>query len=111
MPNNNALRMIDKLKKLIGLQPAANFKELLQNGALLIDVRTKQEYSSGHIKNSINIPLDSLSKEVTKLDKKKVVITCCQSGMRSGMAKGILKSQGFIVYNGGGWMNLKNKLQ
>lgn len=103
--------MIDKLKKLLGLQPSANFNELLHNGAVIIDVRTKQEYSSGHIKSSLNIPLDSLTKELTKLDKKKVIITCCQSGVRSGMAKGILKSQGFTVHNGGGWMSLKNKLQ
>lgn len=103
--------MIEKLKKLIGLQPAANFKELLQNGAIIVDVRSKQEYNGGNIKKSINIPLDTIAKEAGKLDKCKVIITCCQSGMRSGMAKGILKEKGFTVYNGGGWSSLKNKIE
>jgi phage shock protein E len=103
--------MIEKLKTILGIKPSANFKELFTNGAIIVDVRTKQEFNSGNIKNSINIPLDSIAKEAGKLDKNKVIITCCQSGIRSGMAKGILKSQGYTAHNGGSWLSLKNKIK
>jgi rhodanese-related sulfurtransferase len=81
--------------------------ELIAEGAVIIDVRTKGEYASGHLKNSINIPLDQLSNKMGKLDASKPVITCCASGMRSGSAKRILKANGFEeVVNGGGWQSL-----
>lgn len=56
----------------------------------IIDVRTKAEYQGGHIKGSLNIPLNNLSNHYSKLDKSKPVITCCASGMRSAQAKNIL---------------------
>lgn len=91
--------------------PAVNYAELLENGAQIIDVRSKGEYSGGHIKGSVNIPLDSLQHNLSKIKKDKPVITCCASGMRSATAKNILKSSGFSeVYNGGGWMGLQSKL-
>ncbi|MEO9964236.1 MAG: rhodanese-like domain-containing protein [Reichenbachiella sp.] len=85
--------------------------ELTKNGAVIIDVRTKAEYQQGHIKGSQNIPLNNLSNHYSKLHKNKCIITCCASGMRSGTAKRILKSNGFIeVYNGGGWNGLQDKI-
>ena len=85
-----------------------SIEELLKDGAVIVDVRSKGEYASGHIKKSINIPLDVLSSNLGKLDKSKPVITCCASGMRSSSAKSILKSKGFVeVVNGGGWTSLK----
>ena len=82
-------------------------KKFINNGATIVDVRTKTEYEGGHLRNSINIPLDSLPKHLGALDKNKPVITCCASGMRSGSAKRMLKAQGFEVINGGGWMSLQ----
>lgn len=79
--------MINTIKSLLGFGPKVNYKELIQNGAQIIDVRTKGEYASGHIKGSINIPLNELSSQVKKIKKDKVVITCCASGMRSASAK------------------------
>lgn len=81
--------------------------QYIAEGATIVDVRTKAEYAGGHLKKSVNIPLDALPKEMKKLDKNKPVITCCASGMRSGSAKRILKSNGFEVVNGGGWMKLQ----
>jgi rhodanese-related sulfurtransferase len=76
-----------------------------------VDVRTTAEYQSGHIKGSINIPVDQIKSKVEQLKaKNKPVITCCKSGARSGMAKSILKAQGIEVYNGGGWNVLQQKL-
>lgn len=100
------------LQKLFGLAPKADFKELVNNGAIIIDVRTKGEYNTGAIPGSLNIPLNAISGNVKQLnDKNKTIITCCASGMRSGSAKAILKSKGFQnVHNGGGWFSLANKI-
>ena len=85
---------------------------MVKNGAIIVDVRSKGEYASGHIKGSLNIPVDALSANLGKLkDKNKTIITCCASGMRSASAKGILKSNGYTdVHNGGGWSSLQNKI-
>lgn len=104
--------MIQLLRKIFGAGPKTDYKALLQSGAQIVDVRTREEYQSGHIKGSVNMPLNNLGNQMNKLKKDKPVITCCASGLRSGAAKNILKSRGFSeVYNGGGWMSLQNKLR
>ncbi|HMY84005.1 MAG TPA: rhodanese-like domain-containing protein [Saprospiraceae bacterium] len=104
--------MLALLKNLFGLGPKTDYKELVKNGAQIIDVRTKSEFQSGHIKGSVNIPLQMLSASLAKIKKDKPVITCCASGMRSSSAKSILKSNGYVeVYNGGGWSSLQTKLR
>lgn len=102
--------MLNFIKKLFGGN-TVDYKELVTNGAQIVDVRTPAEYSSGSIRNSKNIPLQQLVSEMKKLDLKKPIITCCASGMRSASAKAILKQNGFEVYNGGGWTALQNKLK
>ncbi|MFN5628523.1 MAG: rhodanese-like domain-containing protein [Bacteroidota bacterium] len=103
--------MIQTLKNLLGFGPKVDYKDLMANGAQIIDVRTKGEFQSGHIKGSVNIPLDSLKNNLSKLKKDKPVITCCASGMRSASAKGLLKANGFVdVYNGGAWVSLNSKI-
>jgi phage shock protein E len=103
--------MINTIKNILGLGPKVNYAELAKQGAVILDVRSKGEYQGGHIKGSINIPLDTLSIKLKTLKKDKPIITCCASGMRSASAKSILKSNGFSeVYNGGGWSSLQNKL-
>ncbi len=104
--------MIQFIKQLFGLAPKINYADLVKNGAVILDVSSKGEYSSGCIKGSINIPVDQLRNNLGKLkDKNLPIITCCASGMRSASAKSILKSEGYEeVYNGGGWMSLKMKI-
>lgn len=98
------------ISKLFGIK-TVDYKELVKNGAVIVDVRTSGEYKSGHIKGSMNIPLQEISGSLGKIPKGKVVITCCASGMRSGSAKSILKSNGFTeVHNGGGWTSLNAKI-
>jgi len=88
--------------------PKVDLQELLNNGAMLIDVRTKGEYAGGHAKNSKNIPLDELSNSLKKLDKGKVYIVVCASGARSSSAVSLMKRNGFTeCYNGGSWYNFK----
>lgn len=105
--------MLSTLKKLFGLGPAVNYAELVKEGAIIIDVRSKGEYAGGHIKGSMNIPVDQLSNNLDKLkDKNKAIITCCASGMRSASAKSILSGKGYSkVYNGGSWFSLQNKIK
>ncbi len=85
-----------------------DLKEVISNGAVIVDVRTKGEFQSGHLRNSINIPVANLPQNLKKLNKNKPVITCCASGARSASARRILKSNGFEhVYNGGSWYGLR----
>ncbi|MDB5273259.1 MAG: sulfurtransferase [Chitinophagaceae bacterium] len=103
--------MINFIKKALGLGTSVSYADLVSNGAVIIDVRTKGEYLSGHIKEAINIPLDQLNNSLPKLKKDQSIITCCASGIRSASGKSILKANGFInVYNGGGWTSLQRKL-
>lgn len=104
--------MINALKKLFGFGPKTDYAQLVKNGAIILDVRSKGEYAGGHIKGSINIPVDQLRNNLNKLkDKNQPIITCCASGMRSASAKGLLKSGGYAeVYNGGAWSSLQHKL-
>lgn len=103
--------MFEAIKNLFGIQKT-DFAELKKSGAIIVDVRTKNEFSGGHIKGAINIPLSDLQKNISKLkDKNKPIITCCASGARSASAKSILSNNGYSqVYNGGGWMSLNNKI-
>ena len=99
------------IRKLLGMGPAVNYRELLAQGAQIIDVRTPAEFKGGHIKGSVNIPLQLLETQSGKIKKDKPVITCCASGMRSAQARRILAAKGYpAVYNGGGWMNLQFKI-
>ena len=85
----------------------ASIEEYLNDGAVVIDVRTVGEFSDGHVKGSKNIVLNSIPtkvEEIKKLNKK--VIAVCRSGARSGQATSFLKQQGIDVINGGPWQNV-----
>ncbi|MBX6380865.1 MAG: rhodanese-like domain-containing protein [Thermoflavifilum aggregans] len=100
------------LSKLFGKQEKKDLKTLVQQGAVILDVRTPQEFKSGHIPGAINIPVQQLQQQLHRLKKDKVIITCCASGARSAMARSILKQAGFAeVYNGGSWMRLHNQIR
>lgn len=105
--------MMNVIKQLFGIGPKADFAQLVKDGAIILDVRSKGEYAGGHIRGSVNISVDTLANNLDKLkDKNKPVITCCASGMRSASAKNILKSKGYTqVYNGGGWYGLQQKIR
>lgn len=105
--------MIDTLKNLFGMGPGVDYAQLVKEGAIILDVRSKGEYAGGHIKGSLNISVDALQHNLDKLkDKNKPIITCCASGMRSASAKSILESKGYsIVHNGGSWHSLQTKIK
>lgn len=85
----------------------AKLPELLKNGAIVVDVRSPSEYSTGHYEGSINIPLQDLATQADRLDRTKTILLCCASGTRSGMAVSLLRSKGFNqVFNAGCWNNI-----
>ncbi|WP_130736111.1 rhodanese-like domain-containing protein [Flavobacterium sp. J27] len=100
------------LLDMLGLGNKTNdIKEFIQKGAVILDVRTQEEYAEGHIKGSKNIALQSLNSKIAEIKKwNKPVIACCRSGMRSAQAASILKQNGIDCINGGGWTSLQNKL-
>ena len=101
-------RMLSIFRKLFG--SSTDMERLISGGAILIDVRTKNEFDAGHINGARHIPLDSLQNRVEELKKiNKPVITLCRSGARSSAAKTILSSAGLEAYNGGAWMAFKNR--
>ena len=81
--------------------------------AVLIDVRTPEEYQEGHIPGSINIPLQQMEQAETVVkDKNKKLYVYCRSGSRSRQATGILKEMGYHdVHNIGGIMNYKRMVE
>ncbi|MEX0810830.1 MAG: rhodanese-like domain-containing protein [Chitinophagales bacterium] len=79
-------------------------KEMIKNGATIIDVRTRSEFTNGHVAGSKNIPLQEVQSRVDEFKKmKNGIVLCCASGNRSGQATDFLKSQGLECVNGGGW--------
>jgi rhodanese-related sulfurtransferase len=91
-------------------KPKTDFIKLMEDNAVIVDVRQPSEYRAAHIGGSINIPLEQLSSNLSKLAGK-TVITCCASGMRSAAAKDILSAAGIKVFNGGGWKSLSKEFQ
>ena len=95
-------------KNLLGLGSETDLDVLIANGAVIVDVRTVAEFEQGHIKDSLNIPLDEIERRMAELNKETPIIVCCATGSRSGVAKSFLETNGFKnVYNGGSWNALK----
>jgi len=85
--------------------------EFLENGAVILDVRSQREWDAGHIENAIHIPLDQLNNRVDEVKKlNKPVVTCCASGVRSAKAAKFLNLNNIEATNGGGWVSLNGKL-
>ena len=90
---------------------SSDLKAMLEEGAQIVDVRTKAEFKAAAHPKSINIPLDELEKGSQKLDSSRPVLVCCASGSRSGLAVSILKRNGFKeVQNLGSWRRLQDLL-
>ncbi len=101
------------LKKLFGFGPQINYAQLIQGGAVVLDVRTPNEFELGHIPGAINIPIEKLRENMHQLaNKQKAIIACCTNGAKSWYAKNLLDSVGFEhVYDAGSWSKLQRKLQ
>ena len=100
-PVNMAGYIIENMKNGIVKQWYYEEEETLpRDGSItLLDTRTPMEYSKGHVKGFINIPVDELRERIDELDKSKPVYVICQSGLRSYIASRILMGNGFDAYN------------
>ncbi len=86
---------------MFGASNNEELKNVIKNGALLIDVRTPSEFADGSVKGAINIPVDSIEKQINKIKNKNNIVVFCRSGARSALAKRILEQNGFKnVVNG-----------
>ena len=87
---------------------SSKIKAALLHGAIVIDVRTAYEFDQGKIPDSINIPIDRIAINTERIKAmNRPVIFCCASGMRSNIAKKIMKEKGLKeVYNGGNWQSV-----
>lgn len=89
--------------------PAAQVVRLINNGARVVDVRDQENFSSGHIIDSINIPAAELSAGLdARLDKARTIVLVCDSGSKAGQLVGQLRKSGvetvFSLQGGlGGW--------
>lgn len=102
--------MLNILKTLFSKTDNGQLAVLVNDGATLVDVRTSAEFASGHVKGSVNIPLDRIPDKFNNLKGKKHIIVFCRSGNRSSQAKSFLEQKGFTnVTNGGTWQDI-NKL-
>lgn len=102
--------MLTLIKNILGLNKV-DLSQLLKEGAIIVDVRSKGEFASGHVKGSINIPLEQVGANAENLKKHPHVIVCCRSGNRSGMAKRTLNAKGLKnITNGGSWQNVNQYL-
>jgi phage shock protein E len=89
---------------------AAAQQLVTKNGALLLDVRTPEEFGSGHVEGALNVPVQVLAEQLSTLPAKKDqdVVVYCRSGARSARAASILKDAGFTkVHDLGGMSNWK----
>ncbi len=86
----------------------AKIKDALRRHAVVIDVRTAQEFDQGHIPESINIPVDRVAANAERIKAmKRPVVVCCSAGTRGGQAMEILKDKGVKdIYNGGSWQQV-----
>jgi len=81
--------------------------ELKRSGAIFVDVRSAGEFANGNAPGTINIPLQELGSRLGEIPKSGPVVLCCASGSRSGMAKLMLRKNGYrTVYNIGAWSKL-----
>lgn len=87
-------------------------QEYLDKDAVILDVRTKNEFNTFHFENAVHIPVSELKSRVSEIKKlNKPVIAHCKSGVRSAKATSILKANGIDAVNGGGLSAMQKALQ
>ena len=82
-------------------------EEYLKKGAIILDVRTLQEWNDGHINGSKHIVLNSIPDHIERNKEcQKPIIAVCKSGGRSQSATDFLQQHGLDIINGGPWGNV-----
>lgn len=82
-------------------------KIIKEKQGTIVDVRSAEEFSGGHVAGSINIPLQEIPQRIEEIKNLKTpLVLCCASGNRSGQAHRYLIQQGIECYNGGSWQDV-----
>lgn len=93
------------------IKKESELPRLIKEGAVLIDVRSSEEFDEGSVPGAINIPIDLLPDNIGKIPTDKPIIVFCKSGNRAGKAKKILEENNITdVSNGGSWQNVQKAL-
>ncbi len=71
----------------------------VEQGAVIVDVRTPKEFAGGHVAGALNIPIEELAKSVARVPKNKTLVVYCASGNRSSHATALLRQKGWTVYD------------
>ncbi|WP_112479569.1 rhodanese-like domain-containing protein [Vibrio variabilis] len=79
--------------------------QMIEQGAMVIDVRTPEEFNAGHLDQAVNYPLSELDKHIAALDKSQPIVLYCRSGNRSGQALAYMESKGFTALHNAGGLN------
>lgn len=99
------------LRFLLGEEKATgpNARELVDQGALLVDVRTREEFALEHVQGALNIPVQELASRMSELGpKERPIVIYCRSGARSANAKQMLLAAGYRhVHDMGAMFNVK----
>lgn len=89
-------------------------RKLIASGAVVVDVRTPDEFAQGHLPQAKNIPIEDFAQRIAEVDalagndKTKPIVVHCASGKRSSKAKQQLEAAGYTqVVNGGGFDDLQ----
>ncbi|PFG57731.1 phage shock protein E [Vibrio sp. ES.051] len=83
--------------------------QLIEQGAMIVDVRTPQEFSAEHLDNAVNVPLSELDQHVKGIKKDQSIVLYCRTGNRSDKAYQYLQSHGFTnLHNAGGLEELQS---
>ena len=74
---------------------------LVAHGAVLLDVRTAEEYAEKHVDGAVNIPVNELEKRLGELPRDRQIVVYCHTGARAGVATIILRKHGRNAHNAG----------
>ncbi len=80
-------------------------KLMQENEYIIVDVRTEAEYNLSHLVGAINIPVDEITENIN-LDKEKLILVYCKSGMRSEKASSILENLGYKTFDLGAYASI-----
>ncbi len=91
-----AFLIYKQLRSRLGAEELLAVSGAIATGARILDVRTSEEFSAGHVPNAVNIPVEQLLNRIKQVGKKKKpVVVYCRSGNRSGNAVAMLRGRGF----------------
>lgn len=96
----------------LSVSPAQATQMINKDNALVLDIREKKEFSTGHLVNALNIPYSNLASHLNELDahKERQIILVCKTGQTVGIAGKMLREKGFnVVRLSGGMMEWSNQ--